>query len=133
MYAISLPNGRFAFARVFRCSNIGIYEEIGDSIEKIPLEEKYMFIVGAYDDVFSKMKFIINKPFDNDEQSWPPPQCMVDVITQKGSILYKGEVSPCTYDDCKDLEIASVWKYQHIVDRIMGVTKWYDLLIKPKC
>ena len=133
VYAILLPNGRFAFARVFKGSNIGVYECISNSIEKTPSQEKYMFFVGVYKNVFSKMRFITNKPFENEEQSWPPPQCMVDVITQKGSILYKGEILQCGYDDCKNLEIAAVWDYQHIVDRIMGVKKWYDLLVKPKC
>lgn len=36
----------------------------------------------------------------------------------------RGEIIPSTEDVCKDLERVAVWDRNHIVDRIMGDTKW---------
>ncbi|WP_222928522.1 Imm26 family immunity protein [Sutcliffiella horikoshii] len=48
VYAIPLPNGKYAFGRIFKDAGIGIYKYIGESIEDISKEEEYQFIVGVY-------------------------------------------------------------------------------------
>ncbi|MDQ0975879.1 hypothetical protein QFZ31_005757 [Neobacillus niacini] len=36
VYAIPLPNGKYAFGRIFKDAGIGIYKDIGESIEDTP-------------------------------------------------------------------------------------------------
>jgi len=51
VYAIPLPNGKYAFGRKFKDAGIGIYRHIGDTITDVPQFEKYQFIFGVYDNV----------------------------------------------------------------------------------
>jgi hypothetical protein len=49
VYAIPLHNGKYAFGRIFKEASIGIYKYIRESIEDIPKDEEYQFIVGVYE------------------------------------------------------------------------------------
>ena len=57
---------------------------------------------------------------------------MIDAITKVGSLYYKGEIKPCSYEECKDLEIVAVWDRNHVVDHLMGDDKWEKLIGRPK-
>jgi hypothetical protein len=41
VYAIPLPNNKFAFGRTFNDAGIGIYKHIGKNIEDLPKNEDY--------------------------------------------------------------------------------------------
>ncbi|MEK4527032.1 hypothetical protein CXK86_13290 [Paenibacillus sp. BGI2013] len=127
IYAIPLPNGKFAFGRRLKDASIAIYNVISDTIEEIPQEEEYQFIVGVYDDVLKSGDWPVveNRPFPNEEEAWPPPACIIDRISGGYEIYHLGEIRPSTREESEGLEIAAVWEAHHIVDRIMGDDKWH--------
>lgn len=133
IYEIPLPNGKKAYGRLYKEGVLGIYKGVYNSLSELPLLEKYLFFVCVYEDILKDGKWPIvgNRSFENEEESWSPPWCVVDALTKKGSIYYKGEFFDCTYEECKDLEIASVWERHHVIDRIMGGYKWKENLPKP--
>ncbi|WP_340029293.1 Imm26 family immunity protein [Paenibacillus sp. FSL H7-0940] len=125
IYAIPLPNGKFAFGRRLKDTSIAIYNLISDSIEEIPQEEEYQFIVGVYDDVLKSgdWRVVENRPFPDEEEAWPPPACIIDKISGEYLTYHMGEIRPSKSEECEGLEIAAVWEAHHIVDRIMGDDK----------
>ncbi|MCL1885766.1 MAG: immunity 26/phosphotriesterase HocA family protein [Dehalococcoidia bacterium] len=127
IYAIPLPNRKFAFGRSMADADIAIYKHIGDTIEDIPKEEKYQFIVGVYKDVLTSgdWPLVENRPFKNEDESWPPPTFIWDQSTGKYNQYYKGQITPSTKAACKGLERCAVWDAHHIIDRIMGDDTWH--------
>ena len=127
VYAIPLPNGKYAFGRVLKDAGIAIYSYIGESKEDLPKTEDYQFIIGVYKDILvsGQWDVVNNRPFDDEDEAWPPPQCMIDKISGKYSIYYKGEMRDASNFECEGLEIAAVWDVHHIIDRIMGENKWH--------
>jgi hypothetical protein len=70
-----------------------------------------------------------NIPFVSDDDAWQPPQYMKDIFTGAYSIYEHGEVRPSTEQECKGLELCSVWARNHVIDRLMGVAKCPGILI----
>ncbi len=128
VYAIPLPNGMYAFGRIFKDAGIGIYKHIGESIDDIPKDEKYQFTVGVYEFVLKSGDWSVveNRPFNNEDEAFPPPFCIIDSISGDYSIYHKGEIRSATKLECKGLEVAAVWSDYHIIDRIMGEDKWHE-------
>lgn len=126
IYSIPLPNGKFAFARLYKEYTLAIYKNIYNDISELPSNEEYMFFAGVYKDLLQDGEWenVANRPFKSDEDAWPPPQCIKDKISGKYSLYYKGNIMPSTEDECKELEHVAAWDRNHIVDRIMGETKW---------
>jgi hypothetical protein len=128
VYAIPLPNGNYSFGRVFKDASIAIYKHIGDSIENLPQKEEYQFIVGVYQDVLKSgiWPVVDSRPFNNEEEAWPPPGCIIDKISGEYSMYHKGEIRASTKDECDCLEEVAAWDSHHIIDRIMGDDKWHS-------
>ena len=126
VYAIPLPDGKFGFGRYYKDGAIAIYTHIGRSIDDVPQSEEYQFIVGVYNHVLTRGEWPIieNRPFEKEEDAWPPPAYIWDVGTGRYNQYYKGEITPSTKASCEGLEQAGVWEAQHIIDRIMGDDKW---------
>jgi hypothetical protein len=126
VYAILLPNSKYAFGRTFFDASIGIYKHIGEKIDDLPKTEDYQFIVGIYEDVLKSGQWPVvdNRPFKNDEEKWPPPMCVIDSITGEYSIYHKGEFRDASKSECEGLEMAAVWEAEHVIDRVMGEDKW---------
>jgi len=127
VFAIPLPNSKFAFGRRFHDAGIAIYKDMGKNIDDLPLTEDYQFIVGVYDDVLKSglWPIVDNRPFKNENDSWPPKSFQKDIFNGNYSIYFKGEFYPSTEEECEGLEEAAVWEGEHIVDRIMGDDKWH--------
>ena len=51
VYAIPLPNGKYAFGRVLKDCCIAIYKQLSSECDNIPQDESYQFVVGVYQDV----------------------------------------------------------------------------------
>ncbi len=126
VYAIPLPNGNYAFGKVFKDAGLGIYKHIGDSTEDLPETEEFQFNVGVYKDVLTsdKWQIVDNRPFSSEEAAFPPPKYIKDAISGEYSIYYKGEIKQSNQKECEGLEKASVWDEHHIIDRIIGDDKW---------
>ena len=129
VYTISIPNGKYAFARTFNDACIAIYKHIGDTAEDIPSTEDYQFTVGVYKDILRSGQWPIveSRPFKNEEEAWPPPMCTIDPISGEYSIYHKGEFRASSKTECEGFEEAAVWEAEHIIDRIMGEDKWHLL------
>lgn len=127
VYAIPLPNGKYAFGRKLRDGGIAIYKYVADDTSDLPKEEQYQLVVGVYDYVLKsgEWEVVDFRPFENDDEAWPPMECIIDSITGEYSIYYKGEIRKATKEECEGLEEASVWGAEHIIDRIMGDDKWH--------
>ena len=130
IYEIPLPNGKNAYARVFK-EGIGIYNTFCNSIVELPEEEEYIFHLELYTYSRKELEIVGHRDFENEDDAWPPPSCVVDAITKEGSIYYKGEITSCSYEECKDLQVSSVWDRQQLVDKLMGDDKWDKGIRKP--
>lgn len=133
IYEIPLPNGMNAYGRLYKEYMLAIYNKICNNVSELPKENDYRFFVGVYKDLLQDgvWSVVANRKFDSDEEAWAPPQCVVDAITKVGSIYYKGEIIPCSYEECKDLEVVAAWDRNHVIDRIMGIDTWEKSIRKP--
>ena len=135
IYEIELPNGKKAYARLFKENTLAIYRGIYSDYSEVPQEETYFRCVSVYKKILTDgmWKIVGNRPFGNDNHAWAPPKVVVDAITGKGRLYYKGEIKACSFEECKGLEVAAVWDRNHIIDMIMGETKWDESIRKPIC
>ena len=133
IYEIELPNGRKAYGRLFKEYTLAIYDQICNDVSELSEDNNYKFFVGVYKDLLQDgvWPIVAHRKFTSDEEAWPPPQCIVDAITRIGSLYYKGEIIPCSYEECKDLEVVSAWDRNHVIDRIMGNNIWETSIRKP--
>jgi hypothetical protein len=122
VFQIPLPDGRFAYGRVYDDASIGIYS----TITKAPLQppvgsRSFLFIVGIYNDVLEQGEWekIGHDAFGPDESKWPPPQFVHDVISGDYQIYHEGLLRPAEPEEVMGLEEAAVYESSHIVDRIM--------------
>ena len=125
IFQIPLPDGRYAYGKVFRDASVGIYETIFDSPAELPIESSFVFIVGLYDDVLKSGTWPIigHVPFSSTEDEWPPPHLIKDVISGEYSVYHKGVIRPSTESECRGLEQAAVWDVEHVIDRILGANE----------
>lgn len=132
IYEIKLPNGKKAYARLFREYTLAIYNGFYNEYSEVTNIESYFRHIGVYKDVLTDgiWEIVGNRPFSDEEEAWAPPQVVVDA-TGKGKMYYKGEIKTCFFDECKDLEVVSAWDRHHVVDMLMGDSKWDNTLRKP--
>lgn len=135
IYEIELPNGKKAYARLFKEYTLAIYNGFYNDYSDVPLAESYLRYIGVYKNVVtdSVWKIVGSRPFNDDEEAWAPPQVVVDAITGKGSVYYKGEIKSCSFEECKGLEVVAAWDRAHIIDMLMGESKWDNSIRKPVC
>jgi hypothetical protein len=122
VFQIPLPDDRLAYGKVFRDASVGVYEQVFNSIQELPIESSFAFIVGLYDDILKSGAWPIigHEPFESEEAEWPPPCVVKDIISGSYSIYHKGQLRPSTEGECQGLEAAAVWDSHHVVDRILG-------------
>ena len=126
IFQIVLPNGKFAYGKVFRDASVGIYQRIFDSSKHPPIDSPFAFIVGLYDDILTSGKWPIvgYEPFSSSESEWPPPMRIKDPISGEYSLYHKGLIRPSTKSECESLETAAVWDADDVIDRIMSTMKY---------
>lgn len=127
--ALPLPDGRYAFGRVLEQSNVEFYTQIGTSETDLPEKWEVWFTVCAYAGFFKQMKLVGKRPFISEDERYAPAKYVYDVIGKSYSLYIRGEMIPSDYERCKGLDRASVWDYEHIIDRIMGTGKWPSLIL----
>lgn len=134
IYEIPLPDGTNAYGRLYKEYVLAIYKERGKSIAEISEHGQYDFFVGVYRDLLldGVWRVVGNQKFNSEDEACAPPQCVIDAITGIGSLYYKGEIVPCSYSECKDLEIAAAWNRNHLIDRLMGNDIWEKSLGRLK-
>lgn len=133
IYEIPLPNGQNEYGRLYKECTLAIYKKRCLSVEELDGSEDYEAFIGVYKDLLQdgEWKVVGNRPFAEEEEAWPPPKVVVDAITKRGSLYYKGVITPCSYEECKDLEVVAAWDRHHVVDRLMGIDKWEKTIRRP--
>jgi hypothetical protein len=122
VFEIPLPNGKYAYGRVYDDAGVGIYNEVSDVAKTPPIGSRnFMFNVGLYEDIlkFGEWEIIGKDLFVEGESTFPPPEYVKDAISGELSIYHMGELKKATEEECKGLEEASVWDSHHIIERIM--------------
>src|SRR5215212_5229603 len=95
VFQITLPNGRYAYGRVYNDASVGIYKRITNSSYLPPVgSHDFLFNVGMYDDILTtgKCPIVGHDPFDEHESIWPPANCIIDPITGEYSIYFQGQI-----------------------------------------
>jgi len=133
IYEIPLPDGKKAYARLFEEFTLAIYEGRYDSVDELPDDAPYFRFIGVYKPMLGdgEWPIVAHRGFEHADDAWPPPKCIVDAITLKGSLYHKGKIIPCSFEECKGLEVVAGWRRDHVVDMLMGETKWDDSIRKP--
>lgn len=124
VFEIPLPNGKFAYGRVYDDAGVGIYKRISKTLSNPPIgSREFMFNVGMYEDILTsgEWKIVGNDPFSEGESEFPPPGYVKDIINGEYSIYHKGEFKRATKEECIGLEETAVWDSHHIVERIMNL------------
>lgn len=122
--AFQLPNGKYAFGRIFKDTSVAFYKHFGNNEKDLPENEEYAFIVGVYDEVVKQMKYVEKRTYADESEVTSPPKSIKDCISGEYSIYENGIIRPSTYEECKDLEVCAIWHMYHIIDRLMGDDKW---------
>lgn len=119
--AIPLADGRYAFGRILKDASVGFYRYIANNPNDLPHPDvDYMFVVGVYRDLLTSQKWpvVAKRPFDSEEDAWPPPNVVRDMISGEVRIYHKGAMRPASSTECEGLETAAVWDRQEILERI---------------
>ena len=122
MFQIPLPDGTFAYGRVYKDASVGIYRTITDEPNQPPIGSRdFWFIVGLYTDVLEggTWPIIGRDDFGASESAWPPPMFVKDVITGDYRIYHHGVLRDAVEREVIGLEEAAVWEADHIIRRIM--------------
>jgi Immunity protein 26 len=76
--AIALPGGKFAFAKLFKNLDLGVYDLVSSKIEPVEsvIKRKISFFQHATDSAIKSGEWPIigEQPFPNDEAAWGPPR-----------------------------------------------------------
>jgi Immunity protein 26 len=122
VFQIPLPDGRYAYGRLYDDASVGIYRLITESPLHPPIGSRdFLFTVGLYRDILEngRWEIIGRDPFAPDESRWPPPYFVRDLISGQYQIYHRGLFRPAEFGDIEGLEEAAVYDSDHIVDRIL--------------
>ncbi len=122
VFQITLPNGKYAYARIYKDASVGIYQQLISEPSRPPIGSRdFLFHVGLYRPVLSSGEWPIvgHDKFESSESKWSPPCFIKDEISGEYEIYHQGEIRKSSPEECKGLEEAAVWYSPHIINRIM--------------
>ena len=122
VFQINLPNGKYAYGRIYDDAAVGFYKEITDEPLKPPIGSRdFAFIVGFNDKVITsgECPIVGYDGFSKSESAWPPPTFIKDPISGKYSIYHKGKIRKASEEECDGLEETAVWHLSHVIERLM--------------
>jgi hypothetical protein len=121
---IALPDGRYAYGRVYRDAALAIYRQTSDEPGLPPIGSRdFRFVVGVYDDAFRSplVRVVGRDDFGQTEDGWPPTASVRDPITGAYRTYDHGAMRPASAAEASHIEPAAVWAIEHIVARIVSV------------
>jgi len=122
---VTLPNGCYAYGRMLKEGQVAFYRATSSNPSEPPIGSRdYQFIVGVYKDVVARLPVVGHDPARDAEDEWPPPGVVRDPITKKPKLYHKGAMRPASEDEVRGLEPVAAWDLNHVVDRLMGSSKW---------
>src|SRR5262245_60254316 len=92
VFQITLPDGQYAYGRVYRDASVGIYNHISGRPHEPPIGSRdFMFFVGMYEDILSsgQCPIIGYDGFETKDSEWPPRYFIKDQITGRYSVYHK--------------------------------------------
>jgi hypothetical protein len=105
---LSLPNGRYAYARRYLDASMAVYQTTTDIPGQPPIGERdFRVIVGVDDAVVNSAPLVGRDPFDEPDDAWPPPYFIRDPINGDYSTYHRGVIKPATVAECAGLEQAA--------------------------
>lgn len=122
VFEIPLPDGSFAYGRVFKDATVAIYRQLSIRPNDPPIgSREYMFFVGMLEKILKKgeWKVVSVDPFEAEEDPWPPPNSIIDPIDGSCQIYHRGTIRAASQEECRNLEPAAVWDSHHIIERIL--------------
>jgi hypothetical protein len=112
--AIPLPDGRFAFAKLFNDLDFGVYSLLSEKIEPVEkiVEHEIVFFQSATDSavVSGEWPIVGEEPFPDEEPAWGPPKA-AGTLPQTGvgppspMMYHKGEMKSARIEDLIGLDI----------------------------
>lgn len=127
---IELPNGMYAYGRIYNEGVIGYYRGISSKPGEPPIGARdFVFHVGIYSDIIAsgKTPIVGRDPFEDAESEWPPPMCIKDKISGGYSLYHKGVITKSTEEECLGLEPVAAWDLHHVINRIMANLESFDV------
>ena len=126
--AIPIEDHGVSYARIFRDATLAVLDCFSSEIlefNELP-PARPVFFAAFFDDaiVDGTWPIVGHQPFENDDESWPPPRMVRDVLDSSRFRIYeRGEIREATAEEVKFLESASMYKPNQLVERIrrMGV------------
>lgn len=112
--AIPLPSRKFAFAKLFKGLNFGVYDFVSSKIEPVDdvTNHKIAFFQPAVDSAVKSGKWPIigEEPFPDEDSAWGPPKAAGIFAGQKIDplkirITHKDMLRPATPKDIAGLDI----------------------------
>lgn len=122
---VTLPSGRYAYGRILNEGQVAFYRTTTSKPSEPPIGSRdYRFIVGVYKDVVATLPLVGHDPSNSGEDDWPPAGVVRDPITKQPKLYHKGVMRPATEDEVRGLEPIAAWDLHHVVDRLLGSSKW---------
>lgn len=107
VFQIPLPDGRYAYGRVYDDASVGIYSSITEEPLNPPIGSRdFLFTVGLYRDILEngQWEIIGHDAFASDESRWPAPNFVRDMISGEYQIYHKGLFRPAEPEEIHGLE-----------------------------
>jgi len=121
---VALPDGSYAYGRVLRDA-VAFYRQRSKEPGQPPIGSRdFEFIVGVHNDALSQWPVVARDPSADAQEDWPPAMMIRDPITNRVEIYERGHIRPSTEQEVFGLEPVAAWDSHHVVDRLLGSTKW---------
>jgi hypothetical protein len=127
--AIPLPNGKFAFAKVFKDHNLGIYDLVSDQIEPVDqvTKHKVAFHRGVVDKPMKSGEWPVigEEPFISDDDAWPPIRAAgvlpgAPINPHTVGTNFKGVSRPAKMEEIVGMEMSTFYpRPEHFVNMIV--------------
>lgn len=127
---IPLPDGRFAYVKVFNDSTFGIYDLLSNALLPIVdvIRNRFSFYQASTDVAIKSGEWPVigAEPFADEDSAWPPPQatCYVRETNEwtMGEIPRlndRGQMRVATLDEVRGLDIMSVCHRPELLVKII--------------
>ena len=126
VFGIPIGDGLWMYARVLKDASVQVYDEIYRAPPHLAelSETSVLCSPGIFDSaiVSGEWKKLGNVPFADEQESWPPPKFIRDVLRPDCYRIYeRGSVRPASKEEVANLEEQRMYKPQQLVSHLRGL------------